>query len=512
MLTNDAAFSNQSTDYQYDSLSRLIRLSHVFMGTQSRKDLARSEFTYDQIGNMETRSDNSGIHTYSYDSLNRLIAAFHPDQPNEEYQYDAIGNRTSSHISASYRYDEANRLLEDDQNLYQWDPNGNLSQKQKKTSLEVTRYTYNGEDQLSRVEVFPNPAAPTPSLSVEYNYDAFGRRITKSANGDIKRFAYDGEDILCETDAAGTIAQTYAHGPGIDEPLAQLGTRTVQDPWGRNWNYDNTFLVPNGLGSIELSYRWWGDPQQTVSEDSFGNRLSVTGSVNHSVSFTGREWDDETGLYYYRARYYDPQVGRFIGEDPIGGFEQSLYAYVGNNPVGWIDPFGLYSYLVFTPGFPPGVGHVAFGIDGDVWSMGRQGSSGAGFFKYPFASYIAQEQKSRWNVQIIVLNTTPEQEDKMRKYLQKRQGPTTFGARSHCGVPVLGALREAGMVVPPENMWSEHLERRAIALTPIELVLSFTLPNSPLRQQYLSGTYAIPANAPFATGPWFGGALAYPAR
>ncbi|MBI2267236.1 MAG: RHS repeat-associated core domain-containing protein [Armatimonadetes bacterium] len=232
-----------------------------------------------------------------------------------------------------------------------------------------------------------------------------------------------------------------------------------------------------------------------------------------SQSFTGREWDEETGLYFYRSRYIDPNVGRFTQEDPIGMLGGlNLYGYVGNNPVGWVDPFGLYSYLVFTPDFPPGVGHVAFGIGGDVWSMGQVGSSGAGFSKYSFATYIGREQEFNRRVQIIVLNTTPKQEEKMREYLQKRVGPAQWGARSHCGVPILGALREVGIVVPPENMWSEHLERRAVALTPIELVLSFTLPISPLRQQYLSGTYAIPANGPTPSGPWFGGALAYPAR
>ncbi|MBI2267030.1 MAG: RHS repeat-associated core domain-containing protein [Armatimonadetes bacterium] len=182
--------------------------------------------------------------------------------------------------------------------------------------------------------------------------DVFGRRITKSANGDIKKFAYDGEDILFETDGAGSIAQTYAHGPGIDEPLAQLGTRTIQDPWGRNWNYDNTFLVPDGLGTINQSYRWWGDAQQTVSEDSFGNRLSVTGSVNHSFGFTSREWDQETGLYFYRARYYDPQVGRFIGEDPVWD-DPNLYAYVEDNPVNWVDPWGLMLLPSDPTGLPP---------------------------------------------------------------------------------------------------------------------------------------------------------------
>src|SRR6185503_18789838 len=68
--------------------------------------------------------------------------------------------------------------------------------------------------------------------------------------------------------------------------------------------------------------------------------------------FTGREWDPETGLYYYRARYYDPKTGRFVREDPIGlrGSDINFYAYVRNNPVNWTDPYGLQ----FVPTVPPG--------------------------------------------------------------------------------------------------------------------------------------------------------------
>lgn len=63
-------------------------------------------------------------------------------------------------------------------------------------------------------------------------------------------------------------------------------------------------------------------------------------------TFTGREWDKETGLYYYRARYYDPMEGRFISKDPLSfaGGDVNLYGYVQNNPINWIDPWGLYRY------------------------------------------------------------------------------------------------------------------------------------------------------------------------
>ncbi|MBI2267234.1 MAG: RHS repeat-associated core domain-containing protein [Armatimonadetes bacterium] len=93
------------------------------------------------------------------------------------------------------------------------------------------------------------------------------------------------------------------------------------------WGYGPREIVAEGV-------------KESVVNDSFGNRVSVSGSAPQPYSFTGREWDEETGLYYYRSRYMDPQTGRFIGEDPIGGYGQSAYAYVDNSPLNFIDPDG----------------------------------------------------------------------------------------------------------------------------------------------------------------------------
>ena len=132
-----------------------------------------------------------------------------------------------------------------------------------------------------------------------------------------------------ELDANGTATARYKQGLGIDEPLA----RTVI---GATY-----FYQADGLGSITSLSSSTGTLPQTYKYDSFGNLTGSTGSVTNPFQFTARENDAETGLYYYRARYYDPSVGRFLSEDPIqfkGGI--NFYAYVGNNAINYKDPSG----------------------------------------------------------------------------------------------------------------------------------------------------------------------------
>ncbi len=120
----------------------------------------------------------------------------------------------------------------------------------------------------------------------------------------------------------------YVHGPGIDEPLG------VKHGNGSRWYYHS-----DGLGSVLAATDVAGVVSDTRKYDAFGN-LQV-GEDEDGYAYTGREWDPETGLYYYRARYYDPKIGRFISEDPLRYIDgPNLYQYVGGNPVVRIDPGG----------------------------------------------------------------------------------------------------------------------------------------------------------------------------
>ena len=168
-----------------------------------------------------------------------------------------------------------------------------------------------------------------------FAYDALGRRVEKVAAGVTHKYVYAGEDILQVT--AGTTVARYLHGPGIDEPLA------LEIVGGARYYYH-----ADGLGSVVLVTDAARTPVWLYRYDSFG-QIQIGGTTS-GYAFTGREWDSQTGLYYYRARYYDPKAGRFISEDPIR-FTAGLnfYAYVDNDPLSLVDPSGLEVQECFRP-------------------------------------------------------------------------------------------------------------------------------------------------------------------
>jgi RHS repeat-associated protein len=100
-----------------------------------------------------------------------------------------------------------------------------------------------------------------------------------------------------------------------------------------------SYYEQDGIGSVSALSSSAGALANTYSYDSFGNLTASTGTITNPFRYTGREFDSETGSYYYRARFYDPASGRFMGEDPAR-FDQggNFYVYVSNNPVLFIDP------------------------------------------------------------------------------------------------------------------------------------------------------------------------------
>ncbi len=190
---------------------------------------------------------------------------------------------------------------------------------------------------------------------LSFKYDPFGRRIYKQSSSATSVYAYDGDNLIEETNSSGTVVARYSQGLNIDEPLAMLRSATT------------SFYQADGLGTITSLSSGAGALAQTYTFDSFGNQIASSGSLTNPFQYTARESDPETGLYYYRARYYDTTTGRFASEDPIefyGG--TNLYLYADDDPIVLDDPFGLYSYDDFlhdASQFSAGAGDaLSFGI------------------------------------------------------------------------------------------------------------------------------------------------------
>jgi len=168
-------------------------------------------------------------------------------------------------------------------------------------------------------------------------YDALGRRTEKTINGATTKYLYDGLDVIQEKDKNGAVTVNYIRTLNIDEPLTRIKGTTVRH------------YVSDALGSIIGLADDAGAIKTTYAYDPFGNTTISGEASDNPFQYTGRE-NDGTGLYYYRARYYSPDLQRFISEDPIGleGGDVNYYAYVGNNPVNWVDPEGQAS----RPGIP----------------------------------------------------------------------------------------------------------------------------------------------------------------
>jgi len=177
---------------------------------------------------------------------------------------------------------------------------------------------------------------PTPSDwdSISYVYDPGGRRIEKKYDGQaVMKYLYDGDQIIAEYDATGALVHKYIYGPGVDQPICMI------DAADANATYHYHF---DGLGSVIALTNSSGAVANLYEYSIFGETSASDPNHPNRFLFTGREFDSETGLYYYRARYYNPYIGRFLQTDPIG-YEggMGLYAYCRNNPITWTDPFGL---------------------------------------------------------------------------------------------------------------------------------------------------------------------------
>jgi RHS repeat-associated protein len=328
----------------YDPAGRMTLLSNEY---GSGNPLSRFELSYNASGTIKEilktfiRPDQDTVGRYvlkySYDDLDRLTYA----STDGNFSYDIMGNHTNS----GQVHNRLNQLLEDADYNYTYTTNGQLLNKVSKSTGEKTEYTWNTDGKIVQTKVKRGDGS---IKSVVLNsYDAFNRRIARESSGQLTRYVYDGEDIILEFGINNTIQAIYLHGPGIDEPIAMA--RDLNDNGSMEAN-ELFFFSKDHLNSVHDLTDSQGKPVQRYNYTAYGRtiveRMSTTPLANfvpNPFAYTSREWEQETGDYYYRARNYDPYSGRFLSEDPIGfkGGDHNLTNYVSNNPITYRDPFGL---------------------------------------------------------------------------------------------------------------------------------------------------------------------------
>ena len=310
-----------NTNYTYDSVSHLQSVLHQAGSTT----LDGAGYGYDYAGNRTSKTNylNGITSNYGYDAIYELLQVTQGGGTTESYSYDAVGNRLSSSGVPTYTYNSSNELTSTSSGGYTYDANGN-----NLSDASGRSFTWDFENRLTQVV---NPGVGTTT----FRYDPFGRRIQKSGPLGTTDYLYDwtglGANVIEEVDSSGNVLARYTQGLGTDEPLSMLRAGTT------------SYYNADALGSITSLSNSSAAIANTYTYDSFGKLSASTGTLANPFQYTGRDYDVETGARYYRARHYDPNIGRFISEDPIRfeGDGPNFYLYAGENPITNTDPFGM---------------------------------------------------------------------------------------------------------------------------------------------------------------------------
>ncbi len=359
-----------NTAYTYDGTGRLATLTHNRNGQSTA--FAAYAYTYDAASrshSITTTLDTTVAalgstatinQDFTYDLVGQLTSADRTGTANDDaYTYDANGNRTSQN-SASVTTGDNNRVTDDGTYTYLYDDEGNLTRRTLKADSTYVVYAWDHRNRLvSATSYNASDVAQTAQL-YRYNNDDLRvgkdtQTVSTSTFTDSESYVYDGNQMVLAFDqtitsgapvAAGTIKERYLYGPGTDHLLTDefFGGRGAS-------TYDLYWAALDDNGSVREVLDATGAVDEYRDYDSFGTMTTVRDSAGSAKSlaaldtvfgFAGRDWDNDTGLYYNRARWFDPRLGRFISTDPIGfgGGDTNLYRYGGNNPIDNLDPSG----------------------------------------------------------------------------------------------------------------------------------------------------------------------------
>ncbi len=305
-LLVDHAYNPIHRRYEYDPAGELTRTL----------DKLRGEIKYEYEPNGQLHIRNTG----------KLVDS-------EEFRYDAAANRLNFNTS---QFDQVkdNRIRQWRDQEYTYDAWGNLIEKRVGLG-KLQTFTYDCENRLVRAETMVN--SHTHSVGT-YWYDSLGRRVGKTSEIqgriDHKQFLWQGLRMLREETPAQS--SLYIYEPGSYAPLARVDQSEGEAEQKLYYFHTDQIGTPLEMTDIDGQIVW----QATYKAWGKIETLAVN-EIEQNLRFQGQYYDDETGLHYNTFRYYDPEVGRFITQDPIGLRGSSNLYHYAENPISWVDPFGL---------------------------------------------------------------------------------------------------------------------------------------------------------------------------
>ena len=333
-VTRRTVDGGDATSYTYDKASRPIAITYRNQTTT---------YIWDNASRLSGKTLPNGIgQSLTYDDANRVTQLQYTKLDGTlietiDYTYDANGQRLTKTSGASRAqetpftatYDAANRMTSltltatGQSFTLAYDDNGNLATKTDPANpSNVTAYTWDSRNRLTAINA--------PGITATFQYDALGRRAAKIVNGQTVGYVYDGMQAIGEV-SGGAISATILTTLVIDDVVARYTTQGTR-----------TYLT-DALGSVLALAKDDQSIQAFYAYSPYGEATTLGDDEGNPVQYTGRE-NDGTGLYFYRARYYDPMLKRFISEDPIGMMGgANFYLYVRGNPVRYVDPLGLQS-------------------------------------------------------------------------------------------------------------------------------------------------------------------------
>ena len=357
--------------YELDPLGRLKKqiatLNELTEGGKGKNKVAagysqtavKRSYGYDRTGNLTHSTDQrTGTTHFEYDKLGRItkagseLFAFDPahnilDIPTEKVKPyptpSPVGEgKTTEPLSDNRSAIPDNRLKTYNGTTYYYDDLGNLIHRELADG-EVQNYFYDLHDQLVKAEIFKKDGTKE---TWAYTYDALGRRIEKGrlkTDGSLEdetRFVWDGSRLLQEIYPDGRYTYIYTD-PSSYEPLAQIRDWTTEDGESRQqtrYFHCDQIGIPREMTDKDGNLLWFGN---YTGWGRLKEETKVTDSAYQPFRLQNQYADRETGLHYNFFRYYEPDAGRFVNQDPIGLFGgENLYSFALNTQV-WIDPLGL---------------------------------------------------------------------------------------------------------------------------------------------------------------------------